>query len=84
MREISNVKGPGERTDPTHHIALIAFSPPHTPKKSPPNAIRAIVHPTNPNCSAVLTLLIPVGCTSALGRLKSQYRAKVLGPGREM
>lgn len=73
----------------THHIAFNAPSsppPPHPqiPKTSPPTAIRVIVHPTNPNCSAVLTLLIPVGCTSALGRLKSQYRASVLGFGREM
>jgi hypothetical protein len=32
----------------------------------------------------VLYLLIVVGCTSAEGRLKSQYREKVLGGGRDI
>jgi hypothetical protein len=43
-----------------------------------------VVTPINSNCSAVLYLLICVGLTSALGIPKSQYRAKVLGGGREM
>jgi hypothetical protein len=77
-------KKEGKKNPQTDHIAFKALSSPNTPKIPGPNAIRVIVHPTNPNCSAVFTLLIPVGCTSALGRLKSQYRAKVLGLGREM
>jgi len=44
----------------------------------------AVVAPISANCSAVLYLLIVVGRTSADGKLKSQYRAKVLGGGREM
>ncbi len=42
------------------------------------------VMPIRPSCRAVLTLLISVGRTSAEGSEKSQYRAKVLGGGREI
>ncbi len=42
-----------------------------------------VVRPTSPSCSAVLYLLMVVGCTSAEGSEKSQYRAKVLGGGSE-
>ncbi|EHL03869.1 hypothetical protein M7I_0060 [Glarea lozoyensis 74030] len=34
--------------------------------------------------SAVLYLLIVVGCTSAEGRLKSQYLEKVFGGGKDI
>lgn len=40
--------------------------------------------PTRPTWNKVLYLLIVVGCTSAEGREKSQYRAKVFGGGREI
>ena len=55
----------------TDHITFNAPSSPHIPR-SPPMAIPPMVQPRRPSCIAVLTLLIPVGCTSALGRLKSQ------------
>ena len=44
----------------------------------------AVVHPINPSCKAVFSLLMPVGWTSALGSEKSQYLEKVFGGGREM
>ena len=44
----------------------------------------AVVSPTSPSCRAVLYLLISVGRTSAEGSEKSQYRANVLGGGREI
>ena len=44
----------------------------------------AIAEPTSNSCRAVLILEISVGLTSAEGREKSQYRAIVLGGGREI
>jgi hypothetical protein len=44
----------------------------------------AVVAPINASCSAVLYLLMVVGCTSADGKEKSQYRVNVLGGGREI
>jgi hypothetical protein len=44
----------------------------------------AVVSPMRPTCKKVLYLLIVVGCTSADGREKSQYREKVFGGGREI
>jgi hypothetical protein len=43
-----------------------------------------VVRPIRPSCNAVLYLLMVVGWTSAEGREKSQYRAKVLGGGRDI
>lgn len=45
---------------------------------------RAIALPTSTSCRAVLILEISVGLTSAEGSEKSQYRAMVLGGGREI
>lgn len=44
----------------------------------------AVVNPIRPTCKTVLYLLIVVGCTSADGSEKSQYRVNVFGGGREI
>lgn len=44
----------------------------------------AVVAPINANCKAVLYLLMVVGCTSAEGSEKSQYRANVFGGGSDI
>ena len=38
--------------------------------------------PKSVNCKKVLNFEVAVGCTSALGRLKSQYLAMVFGAGK--
>lgn len=43
-----------------------------------------VVSPSRPSCRAVLYLLMVVGRTSAEGREKSQYLAKVFGGGSEI
>jgi hypothetical protein len=43
----------------------------------------AVIAPMSPTCRKVLNFDSPVGCTSADGSEKSQYRAKVFGDGRE-
>ena len=44
----------------------------------------AVVAPIRASCKAVLSLLIVVGCTSAEGSEKSQYRGNVFGGGSEI
>lgn len=43
----------------------------------------AVAAPSKRSCRNVLNFEIPVGCTSALGREKSQYRVKLFGGGND-
>lgn len=56
----------------------------HAVKNASGSTGTVIAEPTRRSCSAVLAFEMVVGFTSAEGREKSQYRAIVLGGGREI
>lgn len=68
----------------TYWNPVIASLKCHALTKASGTTGSAIALPTNTSCRAVLIFEISVGLTSADGSEKSQYRAIVLGAGREI
>lgn len=68
----------------TYCKPVMASCSPHAPNIDSGITGIAIADPTSTSCSAVFIFEMFVGFTSADGSEKSQYRAMVLGGGRDI